>query len=184
MSAPSDVAAAGRAIEEAALAFLNASTPEQRSAAERWLLEARKWPNPLAVCHHVLVHSATGYAKLQALYMIRECLGAQWAALSPAERTELQMLLLRLQTDASTEQYVRAAAAQLLAVVPDDLLDLGRRERVVLRRLGDGGPADLRGQPHAAARAVPEEGAALEDLDRARAPRRALRCAPVRTGGR
>ena len=107
---------AARAVEEASAAFLNATTPEQRSAAEQWLLEARKWPNALAVCHHILVHSTVGYARLQALYMARECLGKQWQAMSQPERAELQLLLLRQQTDANTEHYVRAAAAQMLAV--------------------------------------------------------------------
>ena len=111
-----DVASKARTIEEASVAFLTATTPEQRSTAERYLLQARKWPIALGVCHHLLVHSTGGYAKLQALYMARECLGTQWAALSPAERSELQMILLQLQTDPRAEQYVRAAAAQMLSL--------------------------------------------------------------------
>ena len=113
--ASTDVPSAAAAVEAASLAFLNATTAQERSTAEAALLEMRRWPQPLPLCHHLLVHSTVGYAKLQALYMARECLGAQWHALTPAERGELQNLFLRLQTDGA-EQYVRAAAAQMLAV--------------------------------------------------------------------
>ena len=113
IASPEDAA---RTVEQASLAFLHATTAEDRSAAERWLLEIRRWPNPLACCRQLLLHSTVGYAKMQALVMMRECLGAQWLALSPADRTELQQLLLRLLADGSAEPYVRAVAAQNLAV--------------------------------------------------------------------
>ncbi|KOO34464.1 hypothetical protein Ctob_014453 [Chrysochromulina tobinii] len=116
MSAPPSPEEAARTVEQASLAFLNATTATERSAAERWLLEIRKWPQPLACCRELLLRSMVGYAKLQALIMMRECLGTQWPMLSPAERSELQQLLLRLLAEGSVEPYVRAAAAQNLAV--------------------------------------------------------------------
>lgn len=116
MSAPPSAEEAARTVEQASLAFLNATTAMERSAAERWLLEIRKWPQPLACCRELLLRSMVGYAKLQALIMMRECLGTQWPMLSPAERSELQQLLLRLLAEGSVEPYVRAAAAQNLAV--------------------------------------------------------------------
>lgn len=116
MSAPPSPEEAARTVEQASLAFLNATTAMERSAAERWLLEIRKWPQPLACCRELLLRSMVGYAKLQALIMMRECLGTQWPMLSPAERSELQQLLLRLLAEGSVEPYVRAAAAQNLAV--------------------------------------------------------------------
>ena len=106
-------------MEQAARQFLGAASAEERGAAERLLLDFRKSATPLAVCRHLLLHSSVGFAKLQALCTMRECLGTLWAALQPAERSELQLLLLRLvanEDGGAAEQYVIAAAAQLLAV--------------------------------------------------------------------
>ena len=104
-----EVAEAAASVEAACHQFLSSATSaEQRSAAERFLLEFRRHPQPLPICHQLLKHSVVGYAKLQALYTVRECLGAQWAGLSPAERTELQNLLLQQQAGGApaNEHYV------------------------------------------------------------------------------
>ena len=109
-------AEAAAQVEAACAAFLNARSPDERSAAERVLLDFRKWQQPLDCCRHLLLHSAVPYAKLQALFTVRECLGAQWAGLDAAARGELQMLLLRQQTLPDAEHFVKEAAAQTLAV--------------------------------------------------------------------
>ena len=110
--------AAAASVESACTAFLAATSPHERTAAENFLLEFRRHPQPLPICRHLLVHSAVGYAKLQALCTVRECLGAQWAGLAPAERAELQTLLQQqaVAPVAAAERYVSEAAAQVLAV--------------------------------------------------------------------
>ena len=111
-------------VEAACAAFLSAASHEERANAERVLLEFRRWAQPLAVCRHLLQHSAVGYAKLQALFTVRECLGNQWSSLSVAERKELQLILLQQQTNESAEHFVKEASAQVLAVhAKHDLLD-------------------------------------------------------------
>ena len=111
------VAEAAAGVEAACAAFLAAASPDQRGAAERFLLDFRQHPQPLPVCRHLLLHSSAGYAKLQALYTVRECLGALWNQLTPEVRAELQQLLLnQLAAGAAVERYVSEAAAQVLAV--------------------------------------------------------------------
>ena len=111
------IAEAAASVEAACAQFLSAASPEQRTQAEQFLLGFRKHPQPLPVCQHLLLNSTVSYAKLQALYTVRECLGALWPGLAAEERTELQRLLLQLQTaGAATERYVSEAAAQVLAV--------------------------------------------------------------------
>ena len=63
------------------------------SQAEQFLLGFRKHPQPLPVCNHLLLTSVVGYAKLQALYTVRECLGTLWSGLTPEQRTELQLIV-------------------------------------------------------------------------------------------
>ena len=117
-------AMAAASVEAACNAFLSATAQADRAAAEKMLLDFRSWSSPLATCRHLLLHSSVAYAKLQALFTVRECLGTQWTSLSAADRTELQRLLLQQQTQPDAEHFVKEAAAQVLAVhAKQDLLD-------------------------------------------------------------
>ena len=106
-----------RELESACEAFLHATTPAERVAAEGSLMAFRQQAQPLPLCCYVLQASTMPYVQLQALYTLRESLGREWLTLSGRDRDGLQQLLLQLLTDGrSQEAYVGAAAAQLLAV--------------------------------------------------------------------
>ena len=90
------IAAAVTAVESAASAFLQATSPSERAAAEALLLQFRRSAQPLVVCRQLLAHSAVPYARFQALCTLRECLGREWPRVGTAEQDELQALLLHV----------------------------------------------------------------------------------------
>jgi len=110
------IAAAVTAVESAASAFLQATSPSERAAAEALLLQFRRSAQPLVVCRQLLAHSAVPYARFQALCTLRECLGREWPRVGAAEQDELQALLLHVAAEASGVSYVQGQAVQVVAV--------------------------------------------------------------------
>ena len=77
------------------------------------------------MCRHLLLHSSMGYAQLQALYTVRECLGSKWDGLQPAERAELGLRLRILPTrKATVRKTITFLEASKGAMVPESSIRL------------------------------------------------------------
>ena len=115
MLAPDELRDAIAAVEGASAAFLQASSAAERTIAENLLLQFRQSSQPLAICRHLLEHSAVPYARFQALCTLRECLGREWPRMGASDCASLQDLLLRLLASPQAP-YVHGQAVQVLAL--------------------------------------------------------------------